>query len=358
MTKALVFVTCGLALFTTACLHPKIGPQSVPRDRSLYSVSLADSWKDMTLLNIVKLRYLDPPVFVDVGSIVASYTLSLNASAGGTINPPGTNSAAVLGGSVFLSNSPTITYTPLTGNAYIKGLTTALPPATVFGAIQNGVPADTILLSSVQSINGLRNQQASLEGIRPADPDFHRVRELMREIQLSGMVRLYVKEDASKQQTNILGLRTDNIPPEILAASAELRRLLRLNPEATEFKLVSAPLPSSDTEVAVQTRSLSGILQNMASQVEVPPEDLARHRAFPGFEAGRELPDVIPMIRIHSSKRKPDEAFVTVYYRDTWFWVDDGDLVSKRAFAQLMQLFTMIDTGPRENLPVVTIPSR
>jgi hypothetical protein len=36
----------------------------------------------------------------------------------------------------------------------------------------------------------------------------------------------------------------------------------------------------------------------------------------------------------------------------------DSDLVSKRAFFQLMQLFTMTDTGPKQNLPVVTIPSR
>ena len=360
MTKSLAFVTCGLALFTTACLHPKIGPQSLPRDRSLYSVSLADSWKELTLLNIIKVRYLDPPFFVDVGSIVSSYTLSQNASAGGTIDPSGKNSdsLAVLGGSVTLSNSPTITYTPLTGNAYIKGLTTALPPAAVFAAIQDGAPADSILLSSVQSINGLRNQQVSLNGITPADPDFHRVRELMRDIQVSGAIRLYVKEDASKQQTNLLGLRTDNIPPEIQADSTELRRLLRLNPEATEFKLVSAPLPSSDTEVAVQTRSINGILQNMASQVEVPPEDLARHYAFPGFEAGRDLTGIIPMMRIHSSKKKPDDAFVTVRYSDAWFWIDKGDLVSKRAFAQLLLLFTMIDTGPKENQPVVTIPSR
>jgi hypothetical protein len=64
--------------------------------------------------------------------------------------------------------------------------------------MQNGVPADLILLSSVQSINGLRNEQATLDGIRPADPEFHKVRELLREIQLSGMVRLYVKEDADE----------------------------------------------------------------------------------------------------------------------------------------------------------------
>jgi hypothetical protein len=133
MTKALVFVTCGLALFTTACLHPKIGPQSLPRDRALYSVSLADSWKDLTLLNIVKVRYLDPPVYVDIGNIVSSYTLTQGATVGGTINPPGTSSAAVLGGSGNVLQQPH--YTPLTGNAYIKGLTTAIPPAAVFAAM-------------------------------------------------------------------------------------------------------------------------------------------------------------------------------------------------------------------------------
>ncbi len=49
-------------------------------------------------------------------------------------------------------------------------------------------------------------------------------------------------------------------------------------------------------------------------------------------------------------------TFVAIEYRHTWFWIDDSDLSSKRVFAQLMQLFTMADTGPRqETLPVVTI---
>jgi len=352
-----VFAACVLSFVATGCLHPKIGPNSLPRERSLYSVSLADSWKEVTLLNIVKVRYLDPPVYVDIANIVSSYTLAQSATAGGIIEPGGLSSAS-LGGSIGLSHSPTITYTPLTGSAYIRSLTTALAPSSVFAAMQNGVPADLILLSSVQSINGLRNEQATLDGIRPADPEFHRVRELLREIQLSGMVRLYVKEDAGKQQATLLAFRTDHIPPEIQTAMVELRRLLRLSPDATEFKVVSAPLPSSDTEVAVMTRSIIGILQNMAAEIEVPPEDLAQHRAVPGFEADHALPGIVPMIRIHSAKDKPPDAFVGVHYRDTWFWIDDRDIPSKRSFAQLMQLFTMADTGAKENMPIVTIPSR
>jgi hypothetical protein len=356
MTVPLALAIFVFAFCLTGCLHPRIGPQSLPRDRGAYSTSLADSWKEETLLNIVKVRYLDPPIFVDVGNIVASYTLAQNASVGGTIIPNG-GSSATLGGSVGLSNSPTITYTPLTGNAYIKGLVTPLPPEVLFEAIQNGLPADAVLLSSFTSINGLRNQSVSLQGITPADPDFHRVRALMREIQISGAVRLYVKENANKQESQIIALRTKNIPPEIQTDIAELRRLLHLNPEVTEFELTSAPLPSSDKEIAVQTRSIIELMKNMAAQVEAPPEDLALHRAFPGFETGRDTPGVVPIIRIRSSKQKPNDAFVAVHYRNNWFRIDDNDLASKAAFAQLMELFTMIDTGPRQNQPVVTIPA-
>jgi hypothetical protein len=358
--KVLASLTCTLMLFASGCLHPKVGPQSLPRDRQLYSISLADSWKELTLLNIVKVRYLDPPVYVDVGNIVASYTLAQSGSVAGTVNTSAiAGGGAVLNGSLLFSNSPTITYTPLTGNAYIKGLTTPLSAATVFTIIQNGAPADSILLTSVQSINDLRNEQAGMDGIRPADPDFHRVRELLRSIQLSGAVRLNVKEDAKKQQSTVLTFRNKDIPPDIQAQMVELRRLLHLSPDATEFTLVSAPTASSDTEIAVMTRSIITMLQNMAAEVEVPPEDVADHSAVPGVEAGHSLPGVVPMISIHSAKNRPAKMFVSVRYRDTWFWIDDGDLVSKRTFMQLMNLFTMMDTGAaKENLPIVTIPSR
>jgi hypothetical protein len=74
INRAFILSVCSVGLCTTGCLHPKIGPNSLPRDRADYSLSLSESWKEQTLLNIVKFRYFDPPIFVDVGSIVSSYS--------------------------------------------------------------------------------------------------------------------------------------------------------------------------------------------------------------------------------------------------------------------------------------------
>ena len=60
-------------LLLLGCSH--IGPQSVPRDRFDYNTAITDSWKDQTLLNIVKLRYADTQLFVEVASVVSGYTL-------------------------------------------------------------------------------------------------------------------------------------------------------------------------------------------------------------------------------------------------------------------------------------------
>ena len=59
-----------------------IGPQSVTRDRFDYNKAISDSWKEQTLLNIVKLRYADMPLFVEVASIVSGYTLESSVNLG------------------------------------------------------------------------------------------------------------------------------------------------------------------------------------------------------------------------------------------------------------------------------------
>ena len=127
---------------------------------------MSESWKRQALLNIVKLRYMDPPGFVDVGQIVAGYSLETGIERlwAGSQDAARATSSWEPAGHVVFTDRPTITYTPLTGSRFVRGLMTPIPPESLFFAIQSGWPADAMLAVAAGAINGLRNEEISLAG--------------------------------------------------------------------------------------------------------------------------------------------------------------------------------------------------
>src|SRR5262249_28045449 len=115
---------------------------------------------------------------------------------------------------------------------------------------------------------------------------------------------------------------------------------------------------SNDHEIAMQTRSLLHILGAMAARAEVPAEHIREGRAAAGIPPDADVLSRKSSPLIHCSKEKPKDSFAAVEYRDHWFWVDDRDLVSKRSFSAMLLLFTLADTGEKENLPLITIPAQ
>ena len=70
-----------LAVLAVVSGCASIGPGRMLQDRADYNASLTESWKRQILLNIVKIRYVEPIFFMDVGDIVAGYTMETAGSA-------------------------------------------------------------------------------------------------------------------------------------------------------------------------------------------------------------------------------------------------------------------------------------
>lgn len=345
-----------IALSAVGCTT--MGPTTIPRDRFDYAAAISESWKNQMLLNLVKARYSDAPVFLDIASAINSYSLETDLSVAAGFQTPLASNANTLGlgaGSKF-TDRPTITYSPLIGEKFSKSLMTPIPPAALLALMQAGWNSEMLFRCCVHSINGLQNFSRRSMGGHAADPDFVRLIEALGRIQRAGGLGMRLVRDKDGSGSALF------FPPKVAAPAsadiAEAERLLGIKVKAAEFKVAYGTAPRDDREIAMLTRSMLEILLDMSSYIDVPPVHIAEHRAAPGFaEMGGGADGLKPLIAVHSGVEKPGDAFVTIRYRDHWFWIDDRDLQSKGVFSFLMFLFTLTESGGGQASPVLTVPA-
>ncbi|HTR45579.1 MAG TPA: hypothetical protein VMH06_07700 [Thermodesulfovibrionales bacterium] len=337
-----------------------LGPHTVARDRFDYTGALGDSWKEQMLINTVKLRYGDTPVFLDVASVISQYQVAAQANLGFTWVHPVTSAATnaqTVGANAQYVERPTITYTPLSGEKFARSLMRPLPPPGVLSLIQAGYPIDLVLRLCVNTVNGIRNRYGGAGRAHSADPEFYPLLERLKRIQDSGAIGLRVQK-TDEMEGVVMSFR-GKVDPSVQEDILFVRKTLGLDPSTGEIRVAYGSVAKDDKELAMLTRSILEIIIDLGSYIEVPSAHAEEKRVNPTMpeEVVQGVP-VPPLVRIHSSTDKPADAFIAVPYRNHWFWIDDHDLRSKMLFSFMMFIFSLTETGgAKEGAPIITVPT-
>jgi hypothetical protein len=259
------------------------------------------------------------------------------------------------------TDSPTITYTPVQGEKFASRLMTSIPQVTLFQLSQSGWGIDQLLECCVQRVNGIPN--VPIAGMRDTnrvqDPRFRRVATLLRAVQDAGLLVFAIEGSSDGDRTVYL-----RNTPDLNGLEDERRELRELlgysGGPVGSLKLVPAPFKTSQDELAMQTRSLLGVMSALSRGVSVPSKHVSRRLAanFATATGPADLPDEGGWLHVGYSVLPNPEAYVQIFYKGYWFHIDECDISSKRTFALLDYLFSLQQTEKGQALPVITVPAR
>jgi hypothetical protein len=394
------------------------GPKAIEHTHRRYAAAVVRVDEEQLLRNIVRRRYTEAPINLDVSPIAAQYELSASAEARPFFsteaarfeNPSvyGTFTSILPFLAVGGANRPTVSMTPQDDGPDVRRFLTPISADTLAFLTEAGWPISGVLRIWIDRLNGVPNWVPPAGPMRETPPDFlrfHRACELLQAAQDQELASLHMEDRATEQggplrpeavtasamveaakagfeyrprddgkswalvkrerrmvlQVNPAGLGS----PEL----SELATLLNLRPGQQRYELAvssgvpdPAKNPSEPAAVLRLTpRSTAQALFFLANGVEVPPEHLACGlvRVPDGVDAAEATTGLFRVLSCPKgcSHKPPPEAYVAVCYRGHWYYIDDRDQESKATLLLMLQL-TQLDFKRQQigAVPALTLP--
>ena len=355
-------------LLLTGCTAQ--GPKNVTGDRFNYTEAISESSTRQMLTNLVRLRYLRFPTFLSVSSVITNYTYRGDVAVGGQTGVGGSvvgESFVGGGANLTYSERPTITYTPLSGEAFTHRMVRPIPVEAISSLGQSGWPVDLLLLTTISRINKVENLSFSPV---PAPGEIERKRQIRENLENYQVFKRVVQivlimfdaeiaevQHHTENSNDLEFVIAKNIPPQHQPLEVELRTKLGLDPTKNKFRITSRTTNLRSDEMSIQTRSLLATMLFLSKGVDVPNVDLTEGNVFPvSTESGNPQKSIVPL-HVQTSQTPPEEAFVAAQHRGNWFYVDNSDLQSKRMFTLLMFLFELQAPAGGGAAPLLTLPT-
>lgn len=351
-----------LALLVLSGCQSTFGPTALKNTHPAYNLAINQTLNQQMLLNLVRLRYRDRPYFLKVGSVTASLTFDgsigigtdINLAAGGNLIKPS------LG--IGYADKPTISFQPLQGEDFLKSVLSSISFDSLLVMTQSGWSIERVFGLTVERINNLHNAPRASGPTPEEEPeykDFKRAIHLMRQLQLTHAMEIGPDEN---NELHILFKKTQANEALIKELSSLLGFNYPANSRTMLIKLNSNFLNTISNQLSIRPRSISSILFYLSHNIDVPQAHISeglvtytrsqnKHFNWAQTPAGE-------FFKINYSEDYPEHAFLSIPYRDHWFYIADNDLKTKSTFMLLTQLFDLQAGQSKYTGPTLTLPVR
>lgn len=362
-----------------------LGANHFSSSRLEYNKALQVTEQEELLLNIVRLRYNEPPSFLKVSGISSQFEVSSSLQLAAETDGDARLQLLQPEAAISFSSRPTVSFLPQQDKAFMQQLMRPVGPESLYRLVEYGWGLDRVFSLLVRQANGVGpSLGGGREGATAATSElpalFTVLQDWLPELQLQLQQRDIpyhppVRVDGTSldkvmsleaagfglQQQGSGYLLTRSEPSLELVASATLvdspewqqfTQQLQLQPDAqTYFVDTGNSAKPRPDQLILAMRSPLSLMAYLSSGVNAPQKQVEQG-AVAAASTGLE-----PFFQVHSQRRKPDDAYLAVEHRGYWFYLRANDLNSRRTLGLLSTLIRQeVQAGGAENLPVLTLP--
>ncbi len=380
-----------LIISTPLCLVScsSIGPHKASVDVINYGDVIRQAQSEQLLRNIVHRTYGEPPSYIKITSITASYTLSSTLAANPSWSRQLNGTSDIVTSSlgfapgVTFSDSPTISYVPVDDTSIVTLLEKPITYNQIALLMGNGTNFMNFMGKvGFLSVGQLENGMGAKLITNNTAPDFTQYR-----IFLHAMRNLILHDAVTATMINVsgeMGIRIHfNKNAVDFSEAALIKKLLHVPSNAEDFIFLPQSLDNvkkvtnttyvmesnvyaeNDEIVTVRMRSISTIIDFLSHSVCVPKSDIEANFVTQEMDSSGKRYDYHKALEdimvIHSSDKEPSNVYVKTFMHNHWFYIEMSDANSKYTFDMLLKLMTLAlgyaGTNTVQTAPVITIPT-
>jgi hypothetical protein len=347
---------CSLVL--SGCVSYR-GAENISPSGYAYNQAIAQSKSEQLLLNLVRLKYRDAVVFMDIDGITTQHQYAASFSAE-TLLPfrRASNGSTLLTPGLGVSETPTIVFKPLDSSQFAQDLLAPITPETIVLLANSGWSIERLFTCCVERLGSLSNAPSAsgpTPETLPDNSEFRAVGKRLRALQTREKVRVELIPDPETQIASTFLL----VDARETAECMDLRKLLGVDTCDMRFRLVAKGGVLSDGDYFAQTRTVLGALYTLSHGVDIPPQHVSAALTTQSrtvSEGTTNWHDFLSQqFHVRVGKVEPQAAAVKVGYRDHWYWIADDDLESKTTFNLMLFLLALQSAASDGASPLLTI---